>query len=919
MNPNSIHERNKTFAIRLLIAVCLFSVSPGSTIARAAQDDPRNSAAVEAGPIAGCPMFPSNNYWNAPIDNLPVDARSNGWINTIGRSTGFHMDFGSGNWDGGPIGIPYNVVGSGVPKVNVSFLYDDESDSGPYPIPSSPLIEFGSDHHILIVDSTTCTLYELYNASHSGGVWHAGSGAIWDLNANDLRPDTWTSADAAGLPILPGLVRYDEIAAGVIDHAIRFTAENTNKYIWPARHLTSDENAPQIPPMGARFRLKASFDISSYPAEMQVILTAMKTYGIVLADNGSNWYVSGAPDSRWDNDMLHLLDDLTGDDFEAVDTSSLMVDPDSGATGSTISGNVGASGVTLSYTDGTARTVTSSADGSYSLTVTNNWSGTVTPSHPCYDFNPANRTYNTITSNAVNQDYAPTASGEVCVASIVRTSVNNTNATTVDFLVTFTEPVAGVDATDFALTKSGISGGAITNVDGSDESYVVTVSTGSGNGTIRLDLVDDDSIVDNVSNPLGGAGNGNGDFTSGEVYSIVKSAPLPGIPMLLAPANGTLANSLQPALDWSDTTPLADHYQIQISSNSVFTSLAVNDANVPVSTYTPASALLPGKLYYWRVKAFNVIGGASGWSAVRNFKTPLTAATLVSPSDTQSLLVDRPDFDWDDVSGATQYVLQVSASNLFSGLLVNVAVNSSHYSVANDLVQNKTLYWRVQAKTAAVSGPWSVKWSFKTGNPPSVPVLVAPASNALLRVYAPIFNWNDSTTPSGTSFKYYQIQVDDNSDFSSPVIDEQTAPNDPADSQYASAITLDSNSKFFWRVRAANTVGLEEHVSGWSPARSFRTAILAPQGLTVVPNAVHPLQPAFQWGVPPGTGTITNYTIQISRSANFSTLLVNSTTAGPGYSMLKDLPPGQTIYWRVRANGANGPSGWTTEQFVAPG
>ena len=281
--------------------------------------------------ISGCQIFPQNNIWNARIDNLPVHTLSSQWVNTIGRNTGFHMDFGSGEWDGGPIGIPYNIVDGSVPKVSVNFYYPEESDPGPYPIPSNPLIEYGSDHHILMLDSSTCELYEIYDASNSGGGWDAGSGAIWDLGSNVLRPDGWTSADAAGLPILPGLVRYDEIVSGEINHAIRFTAAQTNGYIWPARHLTSDDpSSPQIPPMGARFRLKASFDISGYPSAMQVILRAMKNYGIILADNGSNWYVSGAPDERWDNDMLHLLDDLTGDDFEAVDESWLMVDADSG-------------------------------------------------------------------------------------------------------------------------------------------------------------------------------------------------------------------------------------------------------------------------------------------------------------------------------------------------------------------------------------------------------------------------------------------------------------------------------------------------------------------------------------------------------------------------------------------------------------
>jgi hypothetical protein len=280
--------------------------------------------------LANCPMFPANNVWNTRVDSLPIHPRSDAWIDSIGREESFHMDFGSGMWDGGLIGIPFNIVsGSMVVKYTPEFYYPDESDPGPYPIPDNPLMEFGSDHHILAVDIETCTLYEIYDASFDNGQWSGGSGATWDLNSNALRPDTWTSADAAGLPILPGLVRYDEIIAGEINHALRFTVEETAGYIWPARHLTSDPQE-DIPPMGARFRLKADYYISGFPRELQVILQAMKTYGIMLADNGSNWYVSGAPDERWDNDMLHLLDDLTGDDFEAVDTSVLMVDANSG-------------------------------------------------------------------------------------------------------------------------------------------------------------------------------------------------------------------------------------------------------------------------------------------------------------------------------------------------------------------------------------------------------------------------------------------------------------------------------------------------------------------------------------------------------------------------------------------------------------
>jgi hypothetical protein len=287
--------------------------------------------------IAGCPIYPLDNVWNTPVDNLPVHARSAQWVNSIGRTAPFHMDFSSGTWNGGPIGFPINVISSlTVAKRSVSFFYPLESDPGPYPIPNNPLTEWGDDHHILILDTKDCNLYEIYDGENIGGQWYGGSGAIWDLNSNALRPDGWTSADAAGLPILPGLVRYDEIEAGVINHALRFTANNANSYIWPARHLISGSPGvlTSIPPMGARFRLKASYDITGFPPEMQIILQAMKTYGIILSDKSSQtrWTVSGTPDARWNQVMVHTLDVLTGNNFEAVDESSLMLDPDSGRT-----------------------------------------------------------------------------------------------------------------------------------------------------------------------------------------------------------------------------------------------------------------------------------------------------------------------------------------------------------------------------------------------------------------------------------------------------------------------------------------------------------------------------------------------------------------------------------------------------------
>lgn len=285
-----------------------------------------------ASTIGGVGIFPDDHVWNVPADTLPVDACSSAYVQTIGTSAYVHADFGSGLWAGNPIGIPYNIVSGTQKKVTVTFDYADESDPGPYPIPDNPVLEGGSDRHMLIIDRDNHMLYELFAAEQQpDGSWNAGSGAVFDLSGYELRPEGWTSADAAGLAILPGMVRYEEVAAGEITHAIRFTAPSTRRaYVWPARHYASSLTGTNYPPMGQRFRLKSSFDTSGYPPQARVVLEAMKKYGVILSDNGGAWYITGVPDERWDNDDLHSLHQVKGSDFEAVDSSSLMIDPDSG-------------------------------------------------------------------------------------------------------------------------------------------------------------------------------------------------------------------------------------------------------------------------------------------------------------------------------------------------------------------------------------------------------------------------------------------------------------------------------------------------------------------------------------------------------------------------------------------------------------
>ena len=285
------------------------------------------AAAPEAAPLPSapaCPVFPAGNVWNQDISGLPVASDSDTLITKIGLDTGLHPDFGS--YRG--YGIPYNTVPGSQRKLTVRFDYSSQSDNVGYPIPRRPRIEAGSDHHMLIVNSGTCKLYEMWNVRHTRRGWRAGSGAVWKMTSNALRPDGWTSADAAGLPILPGLVRYPEVAAGVIDHALRFTAPETrDAHIYPARHDAGSGSSASLPPMGLRVRLKASFDLSQLSPQARVVAVALQHYGMILADNGSPWYVSGVSNKQFNDDDLRTLNRITGRDLEVVDTGGLVNTP----------------------------------------------------------------------------------------------------------------------------------------------------------------------------------------------------------------------------------------------------------------------------------------------------------------------------------------------------------------------------------------------------------------------------------------------------------------------------------------------------------------------------------------------------------------------------------------------------------------
>lgn len=277
--------------------------------------------------LGGCPVFPADNPWNTDITNATVDVNSDVYIASINQFAQYlHADFGSNL----TYGIPYTIVASSQVSVPITFTdWPDQSDPGPYPIPLNAPVESGSDRHVLVAQSGTCKLFELYNAQQVDSGWHASNGAVFDLNSNALRPNCWTSADAAGLPVLPGLVRYDEVAAGAINHALRFTVQRTQKaFVHPGTHYASFYTTASYPPMGMRVRLKASYNISSFYGQAGVVLNALKKYGMFVSDNGSSWFITGATDSRWDDEDLDQLKTVPGSAFEVVQLGTIYYPAD---------------------------------------------------------------------------------------------------------------------------------------------------------------------------------------------------------------------------------------------------------------------------------------------------------------------------------------------------------------------------------------------------------------------------------------------------------------------------------------------------------------------------------------------------------------------------------------------------------------
>ncbi len=682
------------------------------------------SLAVAQGPVEGnCPVFPADNIWNARVDQLPVNSRSPAWVSTIGPSSPLHPDFGSGTYNGEPIGIPYVTVPGSQTKYPATFTYQSESDPGPYAIPLTAPIEGGStstgDRHVIAVDTDNCILYEIYDGFPQAASWQGGSGAIFNLSSDALRPAGWTSADAAGLPIFPGLVRYEEIVSGAIRHAIRFTVPQTqNTYVWPARHEASSLTGAQYPPMGARFRLKSSFDISTFSATNQIILTALQRYGMMLADNGSSWYISGAPDSRWDNDDLHALTTISGSNFEAVDVSTLMVDPNSGATVPTSGGIPAANSVTPNSGSGASQTFTlqySDSGGATSLqSVWAYFNATLAnpASNSCLlYYNVAANQINLIENSgtawfAATPGAATTLQNSQCSLNVAATSVVlSGNTLTLNLAMTFAPGYAG--------TKNVYMYAA--DVSGSNSGWQ-TMGTWTIPSTAAIPAA-------NSATPNSGSG-----ATQTFTLQYSDSAGATSLQSVWAYFNATLANPASNSCllyynvaanqinliqssgtAWFAATPGAATtlQNSQCSLNVAATSVALSGNTLTLNlamTFAPAYAGAKNIYMY----AADVSGSNSGWQTLGTWTVPSTAAVPTTNSVTPnsgSGATQTFTLQYSDSAGATS--LQ-SVWAYFNATLANPASNSCllYYNVAANqinLIQSSGTAWFVATPGAATT------------------------------------------------------------------------------------------------------------------------------------------------------------------------------------------------------------------------
>ena len=501
------------------------------------------------------------------------------------------------------------------------------------------------------------------------------------------------------------------------------------------------------------------------------------------------------------------------------------------------------------------------------------------------------------------------------VTSITRLDASPTSADSVDFKVLFSENVTGVDISgppfdDFTLViGSGLTGVSITSVSGSLAEYVVTVNTGSGNGTIRLDVVDNDTIMDADNTPLGGTGAGNGNYSSGAVYTVNRGTP--SVLALIAPPNNGLVTDYTPRLDWSNSTipagTIFDHYQLQVATDAAFNNLVVDETipGIANSEYTFTTDLASNSKFYWHVRASNYKGGTSNWSVARPFRTALLPPTLVSPAEAFASPELRPAFDWNDVATATGYTIQVSKNQQFTQVIHTGNPIVSTYVPTVDLPKNTLLYWRVLTKgTNGPSAPSEVRTFHTPVLPPPTPVLTLPATNALVTDTTPAFTWKPVVMPVGTTFQNYILQVDDSADFGSPVVNETALVT----TTFTPGTDLATNTKFYWRVRAVNSSG---EMSNWSAVWTLRAALLPPSVVAPVDGATGVAKmPLLDWSDVSGNS---GYVLQVWK-AGTTPVLVKSVTLATNvsqYQFITNLLPNTAYFWKVQTKGTNGPSLWS--------